>query len=138
LIERTDEYIDATLLPAYVAELDGESVGMMTLLEQPDHIEIMTLNSFVEDRGIGTALIATAESETGNAGLDELRVFTGNHNIRAIGFYQRRGFRLWAVHRDTITRARLLKPTIPLEKHGILICDEVELRKRLPKHGLDF
>ena len=60
-----------------------------------------------------------------------MRVFTGNHNLHAIRFYQRRGFRLWAVHRDTITRAREVKPLIPLFEDGIPICDEVELRKTL-------
>ena len=133
LIERTDEFVDAGKLPAFVAEVDGERVGLATVLLHPDHAEIVTLNSFQEKQGIGTALIRAVEEMALRAGTPEVRIFTYNGNLNALGFYQKRGYRLWAVHRDTITRARQTqKPGIPLlDENGIIIADEIELRRRL-------
>lgn len=130
LIERTDEFIDATTLPAMVAQSGGERVGLMTLLTHDDHLEVFTLNSFAEGMGVGSALLEAADAEALRLGVGEVRLFTVNHNLRALRFYQRRGYRMWAVHRDTITRARAVKPMIPLvSDDGIPICDEIELRK---------
>lgn len=131
LIERVDEFVDASTLPALVAESGKRRVGLATLLIHPDHLEVVTINSFEEDRGVGTALLAGAESEAARQGLNEVRLFSVNSNIRALRFYQRRGFRMWAIHRDTITRARLVKPMIPEFEDGIPMCDEVELRKQV-------
>ena len=133
LIERTDEYIEADKLPAVIAEVDDERVGVATVLIHPDHFEIVTLNSFREKQGIGTALIRAVEDIATRAGKPEVRIFTYNGNLSALGFYQKRGYRLWAVHRDTITRAReTKKPGIPLlDESGIIIADEIELRRRL-------
>jgi len=132
LIERTDEFVDAGKLPALIAEVDGEGVGLATVLLQPDHAEIVSLNSFREKQGIGTALIKAVEEMAVRAGTPEVRIFTYNGNLNALGFYQKRGYRLWAIHRDTITRARLDKPSIPLlDDNGIIVADEIELRRRL-------
>lgn len=132
-IERTDEYIDASVLPAFIAHVECHKVGLITLLEGLDHLEIMTLNSFREGCGVGSALVQAAESRARARDLPEARVFTSNDNLHALGFYERRGYRLWAVHRDSITRARAYrKPQIPLKaNNGILIADEIELRKPL-------
>jgi hypothetical protein len=47
-------------------------------------------------------------------------------------FYQRRGFRIVAVHPGAAAAARRLKPTIPeLGEHGIPIRDEIELELTL-------
>ena len=132
LVERGDEFVDVTKLPAQIAETDGGRVGLMTLLVHADHLEIFTLNSFREGQGIGSALMNAAEREAVKQNLTEIRLFVVNHNLRALGFYQRRGYRIWAAHRDSITRARLVKPAIPLvSSDGIPICDELELRKTL-------
>ena len=133
LIERTDEFIDASELPAILAEIDGVPVGLVTLLVHADHVEIMTLNSRREGIGVGSALMAAAETFALESGHTEVRLFAVNANLNALGFYQKRGYRFWAIHRDTITRAReTKKPDIPVfAENSILIADEVELRKRL-------
>jgi len=132
LIERTDEFVDAGKLPALIAEVDGERVGLATVLMHPDHAEIVTLNSLRQKQGIGTALIRATEAMAERAGKAEVRIFTYNGNLNALGFYQKRGYRLWAIHRDSITRARLDKPSIPLvDENGIIIADEIEVRRRL-------
>jgi len=132
LIERTDEFVDAGKLPALIAEVDGERVGLATVLMHPDHAEIVSLNSFREKQGIGTALIRAVEDMAVCNERAEVRIFTYNGNLNALGFYQKRGYRMWAIHRDTITRARQDKPSIPLlDDNGIIIADEIELRRRL-------
>jgi len=133
LIERADEFIEADKLPALLAEVDGERVGLATVLEHVSHFEIVTLNSFRQKQGIGTALIRATEAMALAAGKPEVRIFTYNGNLNGLGFYQKRGYRLWAIHRDTITRARQSrKPSIPLlDENGIVIADEIELLRRL-------
>jgi hypothetical protein len=56
---------------------------------------------------------------------------TTNDNLRAVGFYQRRGWSLVAVHRGAMDRARNEKPSIPLiGMNGIEMHDEIELERR--------
>lgn len=129
LIERADEFVDAAQLPSLIAEVEGRRVGLATLLFGSDFVEIITLNSFCEGEGIGSALIAEAANIGVSRGACDLRLFTTNDNLHAIGFYQRRGFVLFALHRDTMTRARLTKPEIPfIGREGIVMRDELELR----------
>jgi len=129
LIERADEFIDASKLPCLIAELDGERVGLVTLLEGPDFVEIITLNSFQEGKGIGKELIDATVELARSRGASDVRLFTTNDNLHALGFYQRRGFVLYALHRDTITRARQVKPQIPqIGRENIPLRDEIELR----------
>lgn len=133
MVERGDELIDASGLPALIADVDGSRVGVLTYIVHGDHVEIFTLSTTLENRGVGTSLITAAEDVARAAGLSEMRLFVINSNLHALGFYQRRGYRVWSVHRDTITRARLKwKPEIPLvDDNGIVIADELELRKTL-------
>ncbi len=61
---------------------------------------------------------------------------TTNDNVDALRFYQRRGWNLAALHEDAVTRARRLKPEIPLVgDHGIPIRHELELEG--PRRGAD-
>lgn len=47
--------------------------------------------------------------------------------MAAVRFYQRRGTDLVALHRDAVTLARTLKPSIPDEVDGIALRHELEL-----------
>jgi len=61
-----------------------------------------------------------------------VRVITTNDNLRAIGFYERRGYRVIAVHRGAVDRARAIKPSIPeVSADGTPIRDEIELEHDL-------
>ena len=65
-------------------------------------------------------------------GVVRLIVSTDNSNLRALGFYQRSGYALNALHRGAIDGFRLLKPQIPLtDSSGIPLRDMIELEKRL-------
>ena len=55
-------------------------------------------------------------------------LITTNDNLQAMKFYELRGFRIVAVDRGAVDRARLLKPSIPLVAgSGIELHDELEL-----------
>jgi RimJ/RimL family protein N-acetyltransferase len=68
-----------------------------------------------------------------------LWLITTNDNQPALRFYEKRGFRLVAVHRDAVTASRRLKPEIPMIGiDEIPIRDELELEVRLfPDRGAD-
>jgi hypothetical protein len=79
-------------------------------------------------QGVGTALIEAVKVAAIEAGCRRLWLMTTNDNLHALGFYQRRGFRLVAVYPGAVDAARLLKPEIPLlGNDGIPIRDEIEL-----------
>jgi len=112
-------------LEGFVAEEDGEPSGLITYHVDGGACEIVTLDSLFERRGIGSALLDAVVA------LGHARVWltTTNDNTAAIGFYERHGFRVVAVHEGAVDRARAnLKPEIPLEgRDGVEIHDEVEL-----------
>lgn len=57
---------------------------------------------------------------------------TTNDNLDALRFYQRRGWRLVAVHPDPLEESRRLKPSIPtVGLFGIPRRDELELEAGL-------
>ncbi|NUT38223.1 MAG: GNAT family N-acetyltransferase [Hamadaea sp.] len=121
-----DELIDASALPALIASLGGQGDGLLTYRVGGDAWEIVTLDALIEDQGIGSALIRAVRKRARNAGARRLWLITTNDNMRAIRFYQRRGFDLVALHRDAVTRARALKPGIPREHDGIALRHELE------------
>lgn len=121
-------------LDAWIA-LNGETcVGAATVHRDDDgDIELMSLNAVVRGGGIGTQLLEHVEVEAARAGARRVWLITSNDNLDAVRFYQRRGYRMVAVHVGAIDEARALKPTIPLlGEHGIEIHDEIELAKILP------
>jgi ribosomal protein S18 acetylase RimI-like enzyme len=115
-------------LPGFVVELDGKVAGLVTFHIAGDACEIVTLDSLSEGRGIGTALLEAVKAEAHAAGCRRLWLITTNDNLHALGFYQKRGFRLVAVHPGAVDAAHKLKPEIPLiGNDGIPILDEIEL-----------
>ena len=119
--------VEACDLPALIA---GERLGLATYRITADgkSAELITLNALTKRRGIGTALIEELSARLAAAGVRELRVSMTNDNLDALRFYQRRGFRLLALHRGAIDKARRLKPSIPSTGHyGIPIHDQLKL-----------
>lgn len=115
-------------LPGFVAMQGSECVGLLTYHIEGDACEIVTLDSFHEGRGVGTALIEAAKQAARHAGCRRLWLITTNDNLHALRFYQKRGFMLVAVHRNAVDAARKIKPSIPLVGNdGIPIQDEIEL-----------
>jgi ribosomal protein S18 acetylase RimI-like enzyme len=121
-------------LSGFVAEVDGEAVGLLTYHIDGNACEIVTLDSQREGRGIGIALIEAAKDAAQRAGCRRLWLITTNDNTHALRFYQKRGFVLAALHRDAVAASRTIKPEIPMfGNDGIPIRDEIELEMSLSK-----
>ena len=106
--------------------------GVVTFHIQDRECEITSLDSLTEGQGIGTALIEAVAGEARKMGCRRLTLITTNDNLHALGFYQRRGFRLSAIHAGAMDQARKLKPTIPpIGENNIPLRDEIELELRL-------
>jgi len=122
----------ADRLAGFVALIDGQPAGLLTYHIEGAACEIVTLDSLLEKRGVGTALIEAAAGAARAAGCTRLWLITTNDNTPALRFYQRRGFVLAALHRGAVEQSRRLKPSIPLTGlDGIPIRDEIELERAL-------
>lgn len=118
---------DAARLPGFLACEGDAVVGLLTLRFENKQCEVITLDAFVQGKGIGGSLLAEAKQEAQARGCRRLWLITSNNNVAAFAFYQKQGMRMSAVYPDAITEARKLKPQIPLVgENGIPICDEVE------------
>ena len=123
---------DPTALPGFVAEEGGDRVGLLTYRVDGADCEVVTIDAFPEGAGAGTALLDAAARAARDAGCGRVWLITTNDNLRALRFYQRRGFRLVAVHPDALERSRELKPSIPeIGLDGIPLRDELELELTL-------
>jgi GNAT superfamily N-acetyltransferase len=124
---------DTTALPGLVAEFGGERLGLATYaLDENGACELVTLDSLSPGRGVGGALLEAVVERAVGARCSRVWLITTNDNVRALRFYQRRGFDLVAVNRDAVTRARREKPQIPeTGQEGIPLRHEVELERRL-------
>ena len=121
-----------TALPGFVAEEGGERVGLLTYRIDGADCEVVTIDAFPAGAGGGTALLDAAAAAAREAGCGRVWLITTNDNLRALRFYQRRGFRLVAVHPDALERSRELKPSIPeIGLDGIPLRDELELELTL-------
>jgi len=123
----------ADRLPGVVAErADGTVAGVVTWLIEGDACELVTIDAVSEGEGIGTALLEAACAAAAAAGCRRVHLITTNDNLRALGFYQRRGFVLRELRAGAITEARRRKPEIPaVAGNGIPIRDELVLERPL-------
>jgi ribosomal protein S18 acetylase RimI-like enzyme len=116
------------ILPGFAAFVDAEPVGLLTYNIAGDECEIITLNSWRENLGVGTALISTARRVADQAGCSRLLLVTTNNNLHALQFYKKRGFVISSVRENAISGSRKLKPQIPLlDNDGQPISDEIEM-----------
>ena len=123
---------DADALEALVAvDVAGagepQRTGLLIYRVDRDGLEVVTIDALAPGAGTGSALLAHAEQIAWSTGAARLWLVTTNANLDAIGFYSRRGYRIVAVDRGAVDRARRLKPSIPVAENGIELHDELEL-----------
>ena len=73
---------DASTLPALLALLGDEIVGLATLSFADDGCEVVTLNATPRGTGIGTALLSAAADTAARAGCRRLWLVTTNDQPR--------------------------------------------------------
>jgi L-amino acid N-acyltransferase YncA len=108
--------------------VEGRLQGVATWIVEEGNLYLATLNNVTDRRGVSSALLEAMIALGREKGFSVLRALISNDNTRALRFYQRRGFRIVAVHIGIVDMMRRLKPTIPERGFdGILMRDEIEL-----------
>lgn len=122
------ECIDLANADGWFALEDEEIIGLITYRIIDKKMEILSLDSLKENKGIGTTLLNEAIREAKIADCSKIMLITTNDNLSALRFYQKRGFDMVRLYRDAVEQARKLKPQIPLiGADGIPIRHEIEL-----------
>ena len=122
------ESIDLGIAEGWYAAENGNITGLITYRINGDEMEVLSLDSVSENRGIGTALLNKAVSAAGEHGLSRVMLITTNDNLNALRFYQKRGFDMVRLYRNALDRAREIKPSIPaIGNDGIPLRHEIEL-----------
>lgn len=113
---------------AFGAYCDGALQGVATWLVEQGTLYLLTLNNITDRRGVGGALLAAMLDMGRRKGFPFMRAMLSNDNLPALRFYQKRGFRIIAVHCGVVDMMREIKPSIPaIGLDGIPIRDEIEL-----------
>ncbi len=124
---------DCSVLDGFAA-LDGKGdiIGLITFDRKETEVEIISLDSLVEGRGIGSMLLECTEQLAHAEHIKQMTLLTTNDNLNALKFYQKRGYRLNRIFPGAVAEARKIKPSIPLiGDHGIPLRDELQLIKKL-------
>jgi len=119
-------------LSGFLLHHNGDVIGLITYCISDNSCEIVSLNSFVENQGVGSELIEKVIEIAKEYGCKRVWLITTNDNIRALRFYQKRGFDIKALHLNVIEEARRIKPDIPMYGNDdIPILHEIEFEKKL-------
>ena len=106
---------------------EDELIGLITFRNLHGECEILSLDSLQENHGIGTALVSKVIDYARTVGCHQIKLITTNDNIRAIRFYQKRGFDMAKLYHNAMEETRKLKPEVPLlGMHGIPLNHEIE------------
>lgn len=128
--------------PGFVALENGIIIGLITYNIEEREFEILSLDSLRENNGIGSRLLASAVRQARESNCRRIWLITSNDNLYAMGFYQKRGFDMIAIHAGAIDEARKIKPEIPAAaSNGIPIRHEIEFEMNLTessRNGQEF
>lgn len=111
---------------------NGAKTGLVTWWSDGETAEVVSLHATPQGCGTGARLMDAAESELKGSGVTRVVLATTNDNVRALSFYQRRGYRLVGVRLDEMARIRQTKPDVPrVGQDGVPLRDMWELEKEL-------
>jgi len=128
------EIIDGTKLDGFLLQEDSKIIGLVTYKFYENICEIISLDSKKENIGIGSALLKEAEKVATDNDCKKMRLITTNDNMRALQFYQKRGYCLTKLYPNAMDEVRKIKPSVPeLGDNDIPLRDEIELEKILKK-----
>jgi len=119
-------------LDGFIAEVNGKNKGLITFKILNKEMELISLDSFLKKKGIGTALLNRTIAFAKKNKIKRIWLITTNDNLSALEFWQKRGFNLVKVYPNAIEKSRRLKPKIPLiGQKNIPLRDEIELEIKL-------
>ena len=121
-----------SLLEGFVAYIGDEIVGLLTYRVADNALEVISIDSFQENNGIGSSLLELAIHKAKNLSLQKVWLMTTNDNLPAIQFYANRDFRKKQVHLYSVRKARQKYPEIPEKGYqDIPIMHELEFEYAL-------
>jgi len=106
-------------------------IGIGLYYIKNNECEIVLLESFMENKGIGSEIIERIKIIAKENNCKRIWVITTNNNINALKFYQKRGFCFSNIYINAMEESRKIKPEIPKEYGGIEIRDEIEFELKL-------
>lgn len=135
IVLREGEQFELSNAEGFVIYDKEEIIGLITYEIRDRVCEILSLNSKIEDKGIGTQLIEAVKNVAKNNNCSKLLVETTNALIRAIAFYQKKGFRLVKLYLDAMKYVREAHPYLTeadfMEESGIVSRDLLEFEMEL-------
>ncbi len=114
--------VDMTKASGIAAMDDGKIAGLLTYEMSGERCEILSLDSVVSCRGVGTALLERLKEAAREAGCQRIVLITTNDNIEALYFYQRRGFDLAHIFATRWTSRAALSLKYPLSANTEFRC----------------
>jgi GNAT superfamily N-acetyltransferase len=105
---------------------NGKIIGL-GLYKIKNNCEIILLETFIQNKGIGTKIIEKIKEIARKKGCKRVWLITSNENINAIRFYQKRGFHISNIYINAMDEARKIKPEIPKIANGIEIEFEINI-----------
>ena len=119
--------IDMTKAEGFYFSEEKNIIGLITYIVYNGILEITSLDSLQENRGIGSKLVEAVIHEAKERKCQKIILITTNDNINAIKFYQKRGFDMANLFRNAVDISRKLKPEIPLiGENSIPLRHEIE------------
>lgn len=119
-------------LPGFIVVENDKLKGLITYSIENDDCEIVSLDSLIENHGVGSMLIDRVIEKAREQRCKRVWLITTNDNTYAIRFYQKRGFNLIGIHINAIQESRKIKSQIPLYGiDNIPILHEIEFEKVL-------
>lgn len=115
-------------LEGYLAWSEDEIVGLVTFIQSENALQVISMDSFRDGIGVGKAMSDLVVQTARQRNCSRIWLVITNDNLEALNFYQRRGWNLCALHRNTMEKARETKHGIPIQaENGIYIQHELEL-----------
>jgi len=114
----------------YTAELDGETVGVILIMETKAHtIEVMNLavKEELQNNGIGKQLLLYVIEEIKKGDTKTIEIGTGNSGVVQMLLYQKCGFRIVDIDFDFFRRTH----PEPIYENGIECRDMIRMRIEL-------
>lgn len=119
-------------LPGFICKENDKIIGLITYHIKNNECEIVTLDSKINDKGLGTKLINKVLDKAKENNCKRVWLVTTNDNSSAIRFYQKRGFEWVGFYKDAMTVSRKIKPEIPeFGNDNIPIKHEIEFEYQL-------
>ena len=123
---------DCEQLDGFIYEENEVILGLLTYVFHGQSLEVISLDSVKEGRGIGSKLMNEVEWLAKQKDIAEITLITTNDNLNALKFYQKRGYRIVQIIPNAVAKARKIKPSIPmLGNDDIPLHDELQLAKVL-------